>query len=90
MTFLGVALAMIHSPVAANLTISERPKEMIVAVDAMETISCCDLIISRVRFPISLRQQGDHLLLHDPFHNLRTTVLNTSAEDLLSQQPNFV
>ena len=49
-----------------------------------------DRIISKAHFSISLRQQGDDLLLLDPALNLRTMILNTTADELLSHQPNLI
>ena len=49
-----------------------------------------DVIEAADNLNLRLIQRGDHLLLKDSDHNIKTTLLNINRDDLLSYQPELL
>ena len=49
-----------------------------------------DVIEAPDNLNLRLIQRGDHLLLKNLDNNIKTTLLNTSSDDLLAHQPDLI
>ena len=54
------------------------------------SISDGDVIDAPNKLNLQLIQQGEHLLLKDNDHNIKTTILNINQDDLLQHQPDLI
>ena len=65
---------------------------MLSAKDTINDFSIADGDVIEAPDNLNLRliQRGDHLLLKDLDNNIKTTLLNSSSDDLLAHQPDLI